>query len=271
MMAIFDFNNDLEILKHLLSLKEENQGRGQMKSFSEKYHIHSTTVSQIFSGTRPPTMEQAFFIADFFDLSDDEREYFLALVQANLAGNHQLTAYFRNKANEIKTRAQQIISKVKKDIDLSIEQKSRFYSSWEYSAVRNAIAIENVTTAEVIAKNLGISKKRTNEIINFLLDSGLLKRKPKLSVGPKLTHLEPDSPLIKTHHSNWRLKNLETVTNLTESELMYTCPCSISAEDAVKFRKRLLDLIAEFQKILAPSPSEELFCFAIDWVKFSQR
>ncbi|MNL02682.1 hypothetical protein D3C87_1231990 [compost metagenome] len=83
-------------------------------------------------------------------------------------------------------------------------------------------------------------------------------------VGSRFTHLEKGSIYLPRHHSNWRLQAMERATFLTDEELMYTAPFSISKKHFSEFREKCLLHIQDFGKIARESTPEEMACFNMD-------
>jgi hypothetical protein len=86
-------------------------------------------------------------------------------------------------------------------------------------------------------------------------------------MGPQSTHLGTESPLISRHHQNWRLKTIERASNISQNELLFTSPVSISKNDIPKVKKILMNAVEDCFKIIDPSACEELACLNIDWFK----
>jgi len=74
---------------------------------------------------------------------------------------------------------------------------------------------------------------------------------------------------VTRHHANWRLKALGRHEHLSERELAYTVPVSISKADQKVLREMLIQTIVKFQEtVTASEPSEILACLNIDWIEF---
>jgi len=81
-------------------------------------------------------------------------------------------------------------------------------------------------------------------------------------------HLDASSPLIRSHHANWRLHAMDRHPFLDQKdELAYSFAVCLSAKDAKAVRASLLEMIADIRKRTDPSPSEELFCLNLDWFR----
>lgn len=112
-------------------------------------------------------------------------------------------------------------------------------------------------------------QKQTKTILDFLLSTGLCKEeKGKIVVGPSSTHLEASSPWVRVHHANWRQQALQHLPQEENGKLHYTAPLTVSAEDALKIREMIVQFLEKVDKVIDPSPSEEVRCLNIDWFKF---
>ena len=79
---------------------------------------------------------------------------------------------------------------------------------------------------------LTLSKKRTQEIIDFLLSAQLIqKNENRFTLGTQQTHVEKGSPYLMRHHLNWRMKSLGRSENLSDQEMQFTSPVSVSVKE----------------------------------------
>lgn len=115
-----------------------------------------------------------------------------------------------------------------------------------------------------------ISRQRTVEILEFLKSSSLIiEEKDRYKMGVSRTFLEQGSPHLPRHHINWRLKAIQQVEAVGETELMFTFPHSISESDFEKIREELVAVIQKASATVKDSPAENIGCLNIDliWIK----
>jgi hypothetical protein len=55
--------------------------------------------------------------------------------------------------------------------------------------------------------------------------------------------------------------------DISDEELFYTGPMTLSVETMREIRKDLIELIDKTVRKIEPSPAEELACMNIDWFK----
>lgn len=65
------------------------------------------------------------------------------------------------------------------------------------------------------------------------------------------------------------MKAIQYADDLSETELMFTSPASLSREDFNRLRKKMVLFIQDFLKEVHASPAEDIACFNIDffWIK----
>src|SRR5687767_9229807 len=84
-------------------------GRGELMRIAKCLGIHTTTLSQILRGVRQLSGEQAFALAEYFGLNEEEARYFLLLVQYDRTGNQKLRSFLKKQLEEIEARAGELV------------------------------------------------------------------------------------------------------------------------------------------------------------------
>ncbi len=266
MVSVFDFHDYREFLSEWI---KSAKIRGVKSRLAAAAQVSPAMMSLIFKGEKQMSMEQAAEVAEFLNLNDSETDYFLLLVELGRAGSFKLEQKLKRKMREMQKEARKIAKRVRKDRDLSDEEKAIYYSNWLYTAVRNLCAIEEYANVHQVSARLGLPESQVVRVVDFLLEHGLLKNeKNRLTYGPAHLHISSDSPFVSRHHQNWRLQGFKHMDQLTESNLFYTCPMSLSNEAVEKVRKLLPTVIDQVLKIVGPSKSERAFCFNIDWFEY---
>jgi uncharacterized protein (TIGR02147 family) len=262
-MKVFDYSNYKKYVVDLVASMPK-KGRGQYSKIALQLKINTVVVSQIFSGTRDLTLEQAYMLTQFFGMNELEKEYFLNLVQKEKASHHELKKHFEQKLKEIKSKSQDL-KEIIESQELDDEAKFQFYSQWYYSAIRLSTLLPGHNSAEAIAQKLKLPLKRVKEVVEFLLRYGLLaEEKEKLKIGPLKTHIGADSPYVIRHHTNWRMKSLENMESLNESEFFFTAPMVLSEEMMAELKRKILELVQDMQEKIKHAKDEKMACLNID-------
>lgn len=74
-----------------------------------------------------------------------------------------------------------------------------------------------------------------------------------------------DSPLISKHHQNWRLQAMQSFARRSGESLHYSSAVTLSAEDCVRVKEKIVALINDVKTVVRDSKEETLRCFALDF------
>jgi uncharacterized protein (TIGR02147 family) len=267
MKSIYLFKSYKEFIISELSTRERG-GYGQFRRLADSLGVHSTLISQVLKGPKDLTFEQAASVATYLNLSELESDYFLLLVHSARAGNQELKAILQRQITALREQGQKLSTRISKEVEISKENQAIFYSDWVYSAVRQALAIPENWSVEKLSERLNLKPKRIKEVLQFLLETGLIVQKEAAyHIGPKATHLDSSSPWAKPHHMNWRQKAMSHMAKKEENDLFITCPMTLSKADASAVHELLVQAVQKIFSNVDNSPSEQLYSLNIDWVK----
>lgn len=267
MESLYNYTDYRRLLEDRIA-ELPRKGYGAIGRLATAIGVHGSLISQILRGQKSLTPEQAILTASFLGLTDLETEFFLVLVQLDRAGNNELRTYYQAKLNEIKKKSVELVNRLPAEQQLTEEAKAIFYSNWLYTAIRQATAIQELTRAEAIAEHFHIPVKRVREALDFLVLHGLCREVDgEYSVGPQSTHVPSSSPWSRVHHVNWRERAIDRMNHDDPLKLHYTSPLTIAESDARVVREMIVAFLENVNKVVDPSPSEELRCLNIDWFK----
>jgi uncharacterized protein (TIGR02147 family) len=262
---IFDFTDYRAFLRETLA-KKPRKGRGQLLELAKFLRIHPTVVSQVLSGSRDFTEEQALEIAEFLSLTSHEENFLRLLVRHSRSSTAKLKSKLKREITEAQESARKLSARVNPEKILGESEKGIFYSNWLYSACRLYCSTHTKgRSLEEISAQFQISRVRAQKILQFLLQFGLCVEVEGLyQMGVQSTFVEHGSPHLSKHHSNWRYKAIQCMDREEADALMFTGPFSISKSDFEKLKEQLRDWIQTFSKIVKNSPAEEVACLNID-------
>jgi uncharacterized protein (TIGR02147 family) len=266
--SIYNFSNYKEYL--MSRVGHPGQRKGIKSLLAKALQCQPTYVSQVFNGNADFSAEQADIINRFFGHSRDESIFFLLLIQKNRAGTRSLKEFVQVQINELLAKRMEISERIGQSAALTQEQQSTYYSSWHFAAIHVALTVPQLRTKESIGRYLRIPVKKIAEVLKFLLETGLIQTNGlEYSTTPMQIHLGNDSHNITKHHSHWRQQALESLERAELTDLHYSTVVSLSREDALQIRERILEEIKTNQAIIKDSLEEELFAYTLDF--FSMR
>lgn len=265
-MDIYRYTEYRKFLKEWV----ENQGaRGKSRELALQLGVHTSLISQVLNEKRHLSLENVCELSEFLRLSSEETEFLFVIYHSSRAGSERLKQYYDHKIQTLLKNRAEVRARLSKDAEPIETVHSEFYSSWLYSAIRNLSAINSYKTTNDIAKGLGLPRTIVKEVCDFLVLNGLCEIKEgELTCGPPMTHISRHSPVVKSHHSNWRIKAIERVVLQNEKDLFFTMPMSLSEKDAEKFREALLKVISTIHKDVRNSKSETVRTLNIDFFSF---
>ncbi len=108
------------------------------------------------------------------------------------------------------------------------------------------------------------------ETLHFLTCTQLaIQNRDKYQVGAQRTFLEKGHPLLKCHHSNWRLKALQQFEQMSDEEMMFTTNISLSNDDFARLREMLAEFVKTTSQLIKETDPENVACVNLDlfWMK----
>jgi uncharacterized protein (TIGR02147 family) len=242
-----------------------NKGRGVRKKFADAAGCQLPYVSHVLNGDYHFNSEQIDGIAHLLKLRQVEHEYLLLLVQYERAGTVTLKKFYKKLIEDMALKNSTIKGKLKSKNSLSNLDRNIYYSEWTYSAIHMLATIPKFRTFNQIVEQLQLPLAKVEFYVEKLISMGLMKftngEFHSLQVD---LHLDNDSVNIRQHHTNWRLKALNSLDNIQEHHLHYSLAFTIKKEDFIKVREIISSAIKESADIIRPSEEEELAVLNID-------
>lgn len=265
-MSIFEYTDYRAYLNNYLK-QLPKKGRGELSRIAQHLRVNTTLLSQIRSGLRDFNIEQTYEMSIYLGHSELETEYFSILVQIEKSGTSNLKKYLEQKRMKLKNQALSLSERISHEKRLTDQDRTIFYSSWLYSAVHLFTSTNDKgLTLEEICSRFNVSRIKINEIIIFLLKSGLCnEHNGRFSIGVRSTFVERGSPHLLKHHSNWRLKAIAKSDAISNRELMYTGQVSISKKDFETVREKLTEFLKDTMSLVKDSPAQDIASLNIDW------
>ncbi len=242
------------------------RGHGAKKEFAKNCGIQNSYLSQLLSGKVELSLEQADKANQFLNHTEDESHFFMLLVQKNRAGTVSLRSYFQIQLDKLIEKQTNLKEQVKPKSEVSEVHREKFYSSWMFAAVQIGTTIKSLQTIEALSRRLGISVNKTNEILKFLVEAGLVTQSDgRFSMSTQSTHLEKDSPLVYQHHMNWRLRCLNDLEKQNQDSLHYSTVMSLSAEAVKEIKGILSQAVKNSNETMEKSSEDILYNLGVDF------
>ena len=261
--SIYEFRDYREYLKSALPVR--GPSRGARNRLAEALRCQKGFVSQVLSGLAHFSLEHGTKIAEFLKLDSNEGEFFLLLLHLGRAGSKDLEKFYDKRIKAILEARRQIKERVRGRSDLNASEQMTYYSSWHFTAVHMCLLIPDLRTKRAMSAFLGIQPGAVSRVLDFLLNCGLAHQKgDEFISGSARLHLPADSPLVAKHHTNWRMRAIESLDHVRESDLHYSLVMSVSKEAAEEIRSTLLKAIQETEPILKEAEDKTVYALNMD-------
>lgn len=264
-MDIYRYNNYRDYLVEIVNSRAVNE-RGVVSSLAKALRIHTSLMSMILSGKRNLSVEQAYDLCFYLELTDAESEFFILLVQKERAGTDRLKKHLEKKMESFIAQSNLVKSRFSDYKTLTQSDQAIFYSHWIYSAIHLFCTIgRNGKNLVEICDEFKLSRLKIKKVLDFLIKTDLLSEDNGCyQVTTKSTLIGVDSPFLQQHRINWRNRALLRVDDLSDTELMVSAPFSVSKNDFTKIREILLTSLKKTTKIINDSDEELVACLNLD-------
>ncbi len=260
--SVFDFLDYKEYLHKMVSASP----RGFKKKMAEDSGCQTAYISHVLNGTAHLSWEQAEAISTGLGHNNEEKEYFLFILKYSTAGTLALKKFIRGQLDRIRNDHLSIKERIEVEETLSRENQARYYSAWYYAAIHVMLTIPKFQVKENLAHYLRLKPKTVNDVLEFLVSVGLAaKNGAKFQVGTVRIHLEKDSPLIYSHHTNWRMLAIRSLENALEEDLHFSAVFTLSEQDIYEIRRLLLKSIQKLISLAKESKEEGTLALACDF------
>lgn len=259
--SLFEFTSYKEYLNCTL----DDAPKGARLSLAKAAGCQAGYVTHVLSGNAHFSLEQAEKIAHHLGHSDEQRHFFILLVNFGRAGTESLRRYYRRQLDDLRENRRILKNRVKFQKTLSVEKQAEFYSSWHYGAFHVGVSIPGCDTEKGLSDYFGVPIHRVNKVVSFLETVGLVVREgSSLKVGPSQVFLGSDSPLISKHHMNWRIEAIKSLDHYTERDLHYSGVFTASHNDIEIIREVMVAAIERIRDLIKPSKDEACFSYGFD-------
>lgn len=263
MAQVFDFTDYIDFLKTEFS--GEGPKRGSRIKLATHLNCQPTFITQVLSRKVHISFEYAYSISEYLQLSPAEIDYFILLVHKGRAGSIKLERYYNNKISMIQKERESIKNRINVKTDLSLEDQMKYYSKWYYSSIHILTSIPGYQNAESISQRLHLDLPTTKEALDFLTNKGFVQiNNNEYHIGSRRIHLKQGSDMLPKHHSNWRIKAIESVDNEKADDLHYTAVLGIAKKDKEIFKSKLLQLLEDLEPTVIASEQDTQVILLLD-------
>jgi len=267
-ISVFEFSDYKLFLKEVVN--DQDAPKGIVSKLAKAAGCQQSYLSQVLGLNAQLTPDHAYGISEYLNLSPDESEYFLCLVDYARASSLKLRQKIQKNIDKLRTQSLDISKKLNRENSELQQFQTLYYSSWIWSALHIAVSISAFSTTEALAKELNLPTRKVVSYLETLEKMGLVARKNGLWLHSGTeTHVPKNSPLVSLHHNNWRQKAILSSQTGESNNTHFTGIYSISQSDYKKIQSMILEYLSSINKVASPSTCETAVCLNIDFFKIT--
>jgi uncharacterized protein (TIGR02147 family) len=267
---IYRYKDYQKFLKDLLT-SYPKRGWGILKVWSEQTRVSASHLSLVLAKKKDLSIDQAVVLGKAIPMAPSEIDYFLLLVQYARAERVEIREYMKERIELLQKEHLKFTKGNPSDKTLNEEDRTIYYSSWIYSAVRMYSLLGTKLTIHDIIRRFKLPLKKAEEIVNRLVRLGLLELTTQGTLLPTVAilSLDRDSPNLTRHLLNWRIKGLENLERLENEEIAMSFPMAINQKLFSKYSAEFMAQISKLTRDLKEEDADEIACLNIDffWIK----
>jgi uncharacterized protein (TIGR02147 family) len=264
-LSVFEFKDYKKFIIDWMT-HSPNNGRGLRKQLAEAIYCQTAYITQVLSGDNHLSLEQAEATTRWMGLANADAEFFLLLVLFQRAGTKSLQKVLSKQITERRELQANLQKRIQIHDTLSQADQIKYYSSWQYAAIHIALLVPGLQTIEGLQNHFHLPLSQIRNVLDFLAQCGFIKQEKNFfKVVKPMLHLELDSPLLQQHHTHWRLKVIESLTEKKNSNLHYSGAISLAEDDFEWVREKLSQLLEEIIARIKDSKDEKIAALNFDW------
>jgi uncharacterized protein (TIGR02147 family) len=250
----------------MATLGGRSMRRGVKAALALAAGCQATYLSQVLKGKAQLSLEQAERVSRYLRHDKSESHFFMLLVLKARAGTRELEEFFSQQIEDLIVQRLDVVKRLGANNTLTDEQKAVYYSSWHFLAIHIALTIPELRTRDALVSHFHLSTEKVDEVLQFLLRIGMIEQN-KLSYETKVPviRLGKDSPHLVQHHNHWRQQAIESLERQGPRDLHYSAVVTLSKEDVMRLKDKLLEEIKANVQTIRESPEEEVYVYNIDF------
>lgn len=254
---------------YLRLLIKNSKIRGFSTRLAEAAGCQKSYLSSALNGKAHLLPDQIYGISEFLKLNDEERDYFMLILDYQRANAIAYRKFVHKKIQQKQNAWKDLKNRIEARPLLNAETEvhlQNYYSNYLYAALHIASSIPQLQDLKKLSNYFSLPENLLENYLQQLQKMGLVEHKGSKWVWKSGDlHLPKDSPWINSHHSGWRLQALTDLTLQRQDSLHYSVIQSLSSKDLERLRFQIVKWIQEFKEISGPSTPEELVCFNLDF------
>ena len=264
-LSVFD-SEDYKDFLHKTVFRKKGE-RAYQSRLAESAGCQKSFLSQVLNSHVHLMPDHAAAMADFLGFSQEEQTYFVDLVLLARASAPSLKEVIQKRMKAARDSKANPTEQFRWP-EVAPENSDLYYSSWHFGAIHILVSIPRFRSALAVADRLRLPLKTVESSLFALKKMGLVSSYGDEWVTTEnFLHLKNTSPMIGSHHFNWRQRAVNNLQLMDETSLHYSSVFALSREDFQLLKQLVVAFTGDTNKKISPSPPEEVAAFTCDLFK----
>lgn len=239
--------------------------------------VQKAYLSRVLKYKGNLSLDQVYLSCDFLKLKPMEVDYIISLYHFENTTIEKRKKQLINEINEMKRKALRTEAHLNLADNSTVTQDNQkdlsiFYSDPNFSLIHMFLTLKKYSREPMLLRNiLPIEKEKLNFYLDQLVLMGFVE---ETNDGWKIlrhsVHLSESSYLIKAHRTFMRLKSLEKIDSLSQSDFhSVSILFSTDIEVHRKIREKFFQFLTEVEKMVQKSEEVEVYQLNFDLLKWS--
>lgn len=267
-MAIWIFPNYREII--LDKIRNNKNIRGYQSQVAAAAACHSSFFSHVLKGESHLTPDQASGLCDFWSLNGDEAEYFLTLVNYERSNSESLKNRLKEKLTQLRHLSDSVSATKMVNVEMNYQHAILYYSNWYCSAIRVALRMPNLTTAQSIATKFFLPVDLVEQTLLLLEQMNLIEKDgDHWRNVVKNISLQTSREIMGRYHEAMRRITMTYFDRRNSNNVHATMVFAVTKDDQKKIRDLIRQTSERIAEIAAvPAVNEEICAITLDYITF---
>jgi uncharacterized protein (TIGR02147 family) len=260
-----------EIVNECLGYRHKRRPRGAIKKISEALSCHPTFIAQVLKGRAEFSLEQGHGIADHFNFTEEQKDFFLTTLLRDRAGTTKLREFLQSKLNKALEAKMDLKKKLRAVEPRLADFELEYFGNWMYQTIHAFTQIPRLQSANPISKVLDIPVEEVEWILNRLQKMGLVKNERNYWKSTRDSlHLPKKSRFIRQLRLTWQQKLLSDLQGGDASEgTRFSGLITVSEKDYQKVRDLIVEALGQIRSIVSTSNPQKVCILSLDCHKIA--
>lgn len=245
--------------------QQARQTRGNLTVLSRAAGCQPSYLLRVINEEAHLTPDQAFRLCNHWGLAEEERKFFMTLVESGRAADPAYQKALKRELANMLAEQQDLRKVTQRESISEIQTLLEYHADWRISLVHFLSACPDFQGFEKLSKRVALSTADIKAIVDFLQVSGFVERQPqgcrfKTGAG----HIPKGSPILPIFLNSWRQLAASRSSKMDSGSIHFTNIQTIGRADLRKLQALALQFIREAKAICDHSDSDEVIALNLD-------